>query len=450
MSEAFFEKVDVFLSGQGETLLPAPAHHWELVEEIHGLFFLSTRDPNAVLVTPMGATREQKRRLERAKITVDHTNQQFHDLDGFVVHIPGLLVTEQGTVIAVCQKRHDSGSDGRTAKDILLSRSEDGGKTWTRQEVIYEDPESHSCPSALVEDRSTGTLFLAFWKVPAHIVDILDYFRINGEQCAELWLLKSTDEGRTWSGPSHIRPAPNEDGWVGWANNGVHGIQLTAGEHAGRLVIPAFLFKAGEPGQVAGIRGGLLYSDDHGESWRAGGVLPNGSDESSLVETVEGDIYVSYRRNTRRTGYRHSARSTDGGESFAELGEHEDLPGPGLNVGLIRYASRTDGPGPLLLYSHPPSLIRARPGETPAPRLGGSDMTVYLSRDEGRTWPVSRLIEPGPARYSDLAVTQDGTILCIYTNGKTRDREKISVARFNLAWVLEGPTPIPIPEGKGH
>jgi hypothetical protein len=29
MSEAFFEKVDVFLPGQGETLAQAPAYHWE-------------------------------------------------------------------------------------------------------------------------------------------------------------------------------------------------------------------------------------------------------------------------------------------------------------------------------------------------------------------------------------------------------------------------------------
>ncbi len=29
MSEAFFEKVDVFLPGQGETLAQAQAYHWE-------------------------------------------------------------------------------------------------------------------------------------------------------------------------------------------------------------------------------------------------------------------------------------------------------------------------------------------------------------------------------------------------------------------------------------
>ena len=441
MSTPYCEKVDVFLPGKGDSLLAAPDYHWERAEGMVGMFFFSTRDPNTILISPANSTREQKRRLAQARIIVDHTNQQFHDLDGFGVHIPGLLVTAHGTAIAVCQRRHDSTSDGRTAKDILLSRSEDGGRTWSRQEVLCADPASHCCPSALVEDRSTGTLFLAFWKVPAQIVDILDYFRSSGERCAEFWLLKSTDEGRTWSAPAHVRPAPNAAGWVGWSNNGVHGIQLTKGAHAGRLVIPAFLYKEGEPGQVPGIRGGLLYSDDHGESWCTGAVLPDGSDEASLVETITGDIYVSYRKNTRRTGYRHYARSTDGGESVAELGQHEDLPGPGVDAGLVRYTSPTDGQPPTLLYSHPPS--RPPVTDTPAPRMGGSDLTVYLSRDEGRTWPVSRLVEPGPARYSDLAVTDDGTILCLYSNGERRDLEKISVVRFNLAWLLDGqPEPV--------
>ena len=65
-------------------------------------------------------------------------------------------------------------------------------------------------------------------------------------------------------------------------------------------------------------------------------------------------------------------------------------------------------------------------------------MTIRVSRDEGRSWLISRRLEPGLSRYSDLAVTADGTILCLYTNGKVRDSEKISVARFSLAWLTAG------------
>ena len=62
-------------------------------------------------------------------------------------------------------------------------------------------------------------------------------------------------------------------------------------------------------------------------------------------------------------------------------------------------------------------------------------MTIRMSRDEGKSWDMSWRVERGLSRYSDLAVTADGTILCLYTNGVVRDREKISVARFNLEWL---------------
>ena len=41
-------------------------------------------------------------------------------------------------------------------------------------------------------------------------------------------------------------------------------------------------------------------------------------------------------------------------------------------------------------------------------------LTVKLSYDDGGTWPVSRILEAGPAGYSDLACLRDGTVLCLY------------------------------------
>ena len=63
-------------------------------------------------------------------------------------------------------------------------------------------------------------------------------------------------------------------------------------------------------------------------------------------------------------------------------------------------------------------------------------MTIYVSQDDGRTWPMSKLIDKRPCRYSDLAVTADGTVLCIYTVGEMRDSEKLAVARFNQEWLF--------------
>ena len=422
MSEAFFEKIDVFLPGQAEELTQAPAHHWERAERASAQIYYSTREPKSVLIHLTGLTREERKALADMPIEVDLSALKYHDFDGFGVHLPGLIVTTQGTAIAVCQKRHGSMGDGGNQVDILMSRSEDDGATWQRQEVIFEEEGAYTYLGPIFEDCTTGAVFVAFWKMPADILDDLGYFSEYAKGGGGFYLLKSTDQGRSWSEPLYVSPKPNADGWVGWPNNCVHGIQLTFGSRKGRLVIPAFLYKEGESGQVPGVRGGLLYSDDGGQNWKAGGVLPEGSDEVSLVENTAGGIYVSYRKNTLATGKRHFARSVDSGETFSEHGQHEEVPDANLHAGLIRCRGGEEVGEDILLFSNP----------SPA-----KDMTVRISRDEGRSWGFSRRVEQGLSRYSDLAVTPDGTILCLYTNGVVRDREKISVARFNLEWLAD-------------
>ena len=422
MSEAFFEKIDVFLPGQGEELAQAPVYHWERAESANAQIYYSTREPKSVLIHLTGLTREEREALADMPIEVDLSALKYHDFDGFGVHLPGLIVTTQGTAIAVCQKRHGSMGDGGNQVDILMSRSEDGGSTWQRQEVIFEEAGAYTYLGPIFEDCTMGTVFVAFWKMPADILDDLGYFSEYAKGGGGFYLLKSTDQGRSWSAPLYVSPKPNAEGWVGWPNNCVHGIQLVFGPRKGRLVIPAFLYKEGEPGQVPGVRGGLLYSDDGGQSWNAGAVLPEGSDEVSLVETAAGGIYVSYRKNTLATGKRHFARSIDSGETFSEHGQHEEVPDANLHAGLIRYREGEEVGDDILLFSNP----------SPA-----KDMTIRMSRDEGRSWDISRRVERGLSRYSDLAVTADGVILCLYTNGVVRDREKISVARFNLEWLAD-------------
>ena len=116
--------------------------------------------------------------------------------------------------------------------------------------------------------------------------------------------------------------------------NSSHGIQLEDGPHRGRLVIPGWMFNDGETAgdqgpyyeptriPVSAVRGGLLTSDDRGETWQVGGVLPPGSSEVTLVETDGGGLYVNYRRSTAPyyNGLRWYARSEDGGTGFQEHG----------------------------------------------------------------------------------------------------------------------------------
>jgi sialidase-1 len=68
-------------------------------------------------------------------------------------------------------------------------------------------------------------------------------------------------------------------------------------------------------------------------------------------------------------------------------------------------------------------------------------MTVRLSLDEGKTWPVSNVFHAGPAAYSCLAALGDGRIACLYEAGAKEPYETIVFARFTLDWLTgAGPT----------
>ena len=63
-------------------------------------------------------------------------------------------------------------------------------------------------------------------------------------------------------------------------------------------------------------------------------------------------------------------------------------------------------------------------------------MTVRVSYDECKTWPVSRVIDRGFTAYSDICVANDGTILCAYE--AVEGYKDIKLARLNLRWLEAG------------
>ncbi len=97
---------------------------------------------------------------------------------------------------------------------------------------------------------------------------------------------------------------------------------------------------------------------------------------------------------------------------------------------MASVVSHPSAPG-TLLFSNPHTLPLDAEGN---PKLGGSgkrqSLTIKLSRDDGKTWPISRMLEEGASAYSDLAVLEDGTVLCFFEAGSG-----IDCARFNLEWL---------------
>lgn len=107
---------------------------------------------------------------------------------------------------------------------------------------------------------------------------------------------------------------------------------------------------------------------------------------------------------------------------------------------IVRYPAKPgSGPGGLL-FSNPDNLGCEGGKEVPGKNRDRKNLSVKLSRDDGRTWSANRVLEPGPSMYSDLAVASDGTIFCFYGRDTKKGfaGDRLTLARFNLQWVTSG------------
>jgi sialidase-1 len=108
---------------------------------------------------------------------------------------------------------------------------------------------------------------------------------------------------------------------------------------------------------------------------------------------------------------------------------------------LIRLSKKPDSDRNRILFANPDSSEPRDPAR-PEGNYKRQNVSVKLSYDEGETWPVNKVVEPGTSGYSDLAVGPDGTIYLIYERGTPTDRgthvRYLTVARFNLEWLAGG------------
>ena len=180
---------------------------------------------------------------------------------------------------------------------------------------------------------------------------------------------------------------------------------------------------------VAGTQAGrshVIYSDDHGATWKRGGVVREDVNECQVAELSDGSLFMSLRNHATRKGdNRASSRSEDGGLTWTEATRDPALVDPTCQASLIRCDGGPRGDRERLLFSNPASARRER-------------MTVRVSDDGGKTWSAGKVLHEGPSAYSCLAVLPGPRIGCLYERGERRAYEKITLARFRLDWLDEG------------
>ena len=327
--------------------------------------------------------------------------------------IPSVIVTQKGTVLAFCEGRKFRVNDA-SPTDMVMKRSFDDGRTWTPMQVVVKgvpDAIMDPCP---VVDQTTGIIWLVYDRYPKDFNDAAGF----GMNSGTAWVMHSTDDGATWSAPVNITATTKRHEWSVIA----HGPGVGIAMRCGRLVIPCYRSIGPDPNTEYSF---AIYSDDHGKSWHLGGETGPMTNESQVVELADGSLMLNMR-TSRKTGCRVMAISRDNGMTWSEPVDVPELIEPACQASILRYSwPDKDGKSHILFCN-------------PACKDDRIKLTVRLSYDEGRSWPVSKLLYAGPSAYCCLAALKDGDIACLYEGGDKYQHEKIIFARFSLEWLTDG------------
>jgi sialidase-1 len=359
--------------------------------------------------------------------------------------IPAVVRSTHGTLLAFAEGRIDNCGDTGDI-DLVLKRSSDGGKTWSPLQVVNRgNGDTHGNPVPIVDSRTGRIVLITTYNAGRNDSKACDVPcpRPPHEQYSD-------DDGLTWSAPVDISAQVKLPGWDSWYASGpVHGIQLTKGRHAGRLVFGVNAETSDGTNSIAN-HAALIYSDDHGSSWHVGavdsyphpvgGTYTQKPSEVSVVELADGSIYAGGReQGGTDIGNRDYATSRDGGESFSTpFTTIPDLVTPMVQGSLLRL--HTVGSGDRILFSSPSDTDRRR------------WMMVRSSYDSGRSWENAEQgtrITTDWSGYSDMVqiggfTSRSAEIGLLYEGGAVDARDEIRFARFNEEYLgshnTAGPT----------
>lgn len=297
----------------------------------------------------------------------------------FCIKIPYLTSLPTGGLMALGEARSGSCSDF-TKTDLVIKRSQDSGKTWSKLEVFHSGGPADTIGNA----------------APVVIgQEVVVLFCVNNSR---VLMKRSKDLGITWGAAADISSSTTRPDWR-WVGLGPpSGLLLSSG----RLLLPAYHTTLLKPKLDDGLlsKGHALLSDDGGHTWRisagadfGGYHFPN---EDQAVEFLDGRVAIFSRgRGIGRT----RTMSLDGGEHWGKTEVSHGLIEPigGCEGSTIRCPNSDR-----LVYSGPVSLLTR------------THMSIYVSDDEGKKWHKHVVVDPGCSAYSSLVWQSDDRLGLLY------------------------------------
>jgi sialidase-1 len=420
----------------GEFILADTAYFWVAVElsenaNLHNKIQINCKE----IQTNQGMVKLQPANQDKSlRIGVALRKHMDDNVDTY--RIPGLTTTNNGTLLAVYDIRHNSYRDLQEHMDIGLSRSVDGGNTWEPMRNVLDMGEWGGLPQKyngvsdanILVDRNTNTVFVAgLWMhgvldkdgnwiegLTEESDDWEHQWKNKGSQpgfgvkeTSQFLLTKSTDDGKTWSEPINITRMCKKREWWLWAPAPGHGITL----EDGTLVIPT------QGRDATGYPfSNITWSKDGGETWQTSNPAYHNTTESMAVQLSDGTVMLNMRHNdnknnTSENNGRAIAITDDLGETWDEhLTSRNALIEPRCMASLHRHTYIENGEQKsILLFSNPNSkTTRHR-------------MTIKVSFDDGMTWPEKYwmlLDEQKSKGYSCLTSIDENTIGILFEGSR--------------------------------
>ena len=338
--------------------------------------------------------------------------------DGYACYrIPAIIKAPNNDLLAFAEARRKGCNDFGDI-DLVMKRSSNNGKTWSAPDRVADNALLKAGNPAPVVDFMDprfpqGRIFLLYNTATTSEGDAR-----KGIGVREVWYIASTDNGKTWSIPLNITTSVHKPLAISynraynfsedWRTNALtpgHALQLTRGKNKGRIFVAANHATAVIPenGNAETNKAHCFYSDDHGDTWRLGATVEiPGGNESTAAELSDGRVLQNIRYKNPADKFRVLAFSKNGGESWDNAYVCNQLPDPVCEGSMISFKYKHEH---LVLFSNPASQMKRE------------KLTIHVSKDNGKTWPVSFLVDSGDAAYSDIVNIRSKKIGVLYEKG---------------------------------
>ncbi len=285
------------------------------------------------------------------------------------LRIPGIATTNTGALISVYDIRYKNSRDLPANIDVGMNRSTDGGKSWEPMKVIMDMGEPHENngvgdPAVLFDPVTKKIWVIALWSKGNRSI-AGSRPGLSEDVTGQLVLVSSDDDGLTWTKPKSITPMVKDPAWNLFFNGPGSGIAMADGK---------LVFAAQYWDENAMPHSTLVYSSDHGTTWKTvDGPIAN-TTEAQVIETTPGTLMLNMRDN--RGSFRSIVTTADLGKTWTEHHtSYHALQDPVCMASFIKASVRVKGKQKEVVFFGNDNT-----------QSGRYNLTIKASMDLGESW----------------------------------------------------------------